>query len=93
MPSNDHPWDVATALRDLSADLAKHADAATTPSNNEIRDWLELVNMAAPAYWALETACEDLVEEGLSEARVQALKRALTFAQGQSEYWPRKHRW
>lgn len=38
-------------------------------------------------------ACEDIVEEGSTPEHLEAMKRALTYTQGQKEYWPRAHRW
>lgn len=93
MSTHADSWDLATALRDMSADLAKHVHASTLPASNELENWLDYINNAARVYWTLENACEDLIEDGATEARVQALKEALSHAQGQSEYWPRKDRW
>lgn len=93
MSTHADSWDLATALRDMSADLAKHVHASTLPASKELDSWLDYINKAARVYWALESACEDLIEDGATEARVQALKESLTRAQGQSEYWPRKDRW
>lgn len=87
------PWDLATTLRDLSFDMAKHVRAQSQPTLDEIKLWHDWVFNAAPVYWALESACEDLIEEGVSDARVDALKQALTHAMGQAKYWPRKDRW
>lgn len=87
------PWDLAATLRDLSFDMAKHVDAQTQPTLDEIKRWHEYIFNAAPVYWALESACEDLVEDGVTDVRVKAIKQALTHAQGQAKYWPRKDRW
>ncbi|MBV6859647.1 hypothetical protein KWH07_18735 [Xanthomonas campestris pv. zingibericola] len=93
MSTINEPWDLTMALRDLSAYLAGHVHAATMPTHSELNSWLHYINRAAPVYWALESACEDIIEEGVTEARVQALKQAMTCAQGQTKYWPRKDRW
>jgi len=93
MSTVNEPWDIAIALRDLSADLARHVHAATVPTHRELNEWLHYINRVAPVYWTLESACEDIVEDGVTESRVQALKQALTYAQGQVEYWHRKDRW
>lgn len=86
-------WDVTLAIRDLSFDIARHTSEGTIPDKDELTRWLQWLNQTARAYHALENACEDLVELGASEARLEAMKRALTHAQGQEEYWPRKDRW
>jgi len=70
------------ALRDLSAGMAAHANAATVPTHRELNEWLQHINRVAPVYWALESACEDIVENGATESQMQALKKALTCAQG-----------
>ncbi|MFC3716306.1 hypothetical protein ACFONC_09085 [Luteimonas soli] len=93
MLNKKRPWDIAETLQFLSFDIVNHLSAGTLPSNEEIRRWLDSINNAAPNYWALELVCEDLVEDGVTEARMQALKNALAHAQGQNEYWPRKDRW
>jgi len=93
MSTVNEPWDVAIALRDLSADVATHVHAATVPAHRELNEWLHYINRAAPLYRALESACEDIVEDGVTEPRVQALKQALAYAQGQVEYCHRKDRW
>ena len=93
MSTDLQPWDVAMALRDLSADVAGHLHAATTPTLSELQGWLLYINRAASAYRALETACEDVIEDGITEVRVLALKEALTCAQGQATYWRRQDRW
>lgn len=93
MSTNGQPWDVAMALRDVSAAIAGHVHNATIPTPSELNSWLHYINKAAPVYWALESACEALIEDGVAEARVQALKDALTYAQGQIAYWPRRDRW
>lgn len=87
------PWDLAATLRDLSFDMAKHVDAQSLPTPDEIKRWHEWIFNAAPVYWALESACEDLVEDGITDTRVAAIKQALTHAQGQATYWARKDRW
>ncbi|AOY67909.1 hypothetical protein XEUV206_22250 [Xanthomonas euvesicatoria] len=93
MSTINEPWDVTITLRDLSVALAEHVHAATVPTQRELNEWLHYITRAAPVYWALESACEDIVEDGASEYRIQALKQALTYAQGQVEYWHRKDRW
>jgi hypothetical protein len=93
MSTINEPWDVTIALRDLSVGLAEHVRAATVPTQRELNEWLHSINRAAPVYWALESACEDIVEDGVTECRIQSLKQALTSAQGQVEYWHRKDRW
>lgn len=86
-------WDVTLAIRDLSLDIARHTSVGTIPDKNELIGWLRSLNQMARAYYALEHACEDLVELGASESRLEAMKEALTRAQGQETYWPRKDRW
>lgn len=80
-------------MRDLSFDMAKHIDAQSLPTLDEIKRWHEWSFNAAPIYWAIERACEDLVEDGITDARVAAIKQALTHAHGQATYWSRKDRW
>jgi hypothetical protein len=93
MSTINEPWDLTMALRDLSAYLAGHVHAATVPTHTELNSWLHYINRAAPVYWALEIACEDIIEVGVTEARVQALKQPTTSAQGQTKCCPRKDRW
>ncbi len=93
MSTNERPWDVAMAFRDLSAAIAGHVHAATVPNHDELDSWLYYINRAAPVYWALESACEVLIEDGFTEARVQALKMTLAYAHGQTTYWRRDDRW
>ena len=86
-------WDVTLAIRDLSMDILRHISTGTAPDQEELKNWLRSLNEAARAYHQLEFACEDLVELGASEERLEAMKQALTHAQGQETYWARKDRW
>lgn len=85
--------DVTIAIRDVSLDIARHTAAGTVPDRRELVAWLENLNGAALAYHKLERACEDIVEEGTTPERLEAMKVALTHAQGQVSYWMRKDRW
>jgi len=85
--------DVTIAIRDVSLDIARHTAAGTAPDRRELIAWLESLNSAARAYQKLEHACEDIVEEGTTSERIEAMKVALTHAQGQISYWMRKDRW
>lgn len=73
--------------------MAKHVDDKTLPTQDEVKRWHEWIFHAAPVYWALESACEDLVEDGSTDERVAAIKQALAQAQGLSSYWARNDRW
>ena len=86
-------WDVTIALRDLSFDISGHLAKETAPVQMEMERWLHSLCEAARAYHQLQFACEDLVELGASEERLDAMKRALTHAQGQETYWAREDRW
>jgi len=92
-PSEDLSWDVTIALRDVALEMAQHTMSGTTPDQEQLKRWLLWLGNAARAYHQLEHACEDIVELGAGDDRLQAMKRALTAAQGQETYWHRKDRW
>lgn len=93
MPADTSPWDISFALSDLSIDIARHVNAGTQPDEAELRRWSKWVVNSAQVYGNLRQACEDVIELGTSDAGLESLKQAMTLAQGQLEYWPRKDRW
>lgn len=86
-------WDASMALRDVAIDMLAHHTQGRAADPDTIRRWHEWIHKAHRAHNALEEACEDLVEEGASSERLDAMKSALTHGMGQSQYWPRKDRW
>ena len=93
MADTDTIWDVSVALRDVSLEMLRHVSTGTTPESDELKRWLDWLGKAARAHNALAVACEDLVELGVSDERIESMKRALTSAQGQANYWARADRW
>jgi hypothetical protein len=93
MSTETSPWDISFALSDLSIDIARHVNAGTQPDEAELRRWSEWIVNSAQVYGNLRHACEDVIELGTSDARLESLKQAMTFAQGQFKYWPREDRW
>lgn len=80
-------------LRNVTLDMSLHASAGTTPGQGELEHWIEWIGKASLAYQGLQSICEDIVEFGDTPERLEAMKAALTQAQGQATYWPRENRW
>ena len=87
------PWDVPVTLRDVCIEMLRihevegNADAAT------VKRWHQWLYKASRAHNALAMACEDIVERGATPEHLDAMKRTLTTAMGQTEYWARADRW
>lgn len=86
-------WDVSMALRDLAIEMLEHHQHGRSADPQTVRRWHDSLHNAHRAHNALAEACEDLVEGGVTDARLAAMKAALTHAMGQVEYWPRPDRW
>lgn len=93
MAINDDVWDVSVALRDISLEILNHVRAGAAPESDELKRWLDWLGKAERTHNALAVACEDLVELGVTDDRIESMKQALTSAQGQTGYWSRADRW
>lgn len=93
MPNQIKPCDLAMALRDLSADIARHIDGGSRPDEAELRRWSESIGRCAKVSWAVISASEDIIELGSSPELLAALESSMALAQGQTEYWARNDRW
>ena len=89
----NHSCHVSEALRDVNMEMFKHVTAGTAPDSVELRQWMNSVANASGAHSDLVVACEEIVELGVNDERIETMKRALTQAQGQATYWARKDRW
>lgn len=87
------PWDVPAALRDLCVEMLRLHKAGASADAATVKRWHQWLYKAARAHNALAASCEDIVEGGPTPGHVEALKRALTRAMGQNEYWARADRW
>lgn len=92
-PADQVRCDVALTISSVSFDIAHHIDAKTTLTEEQLSRLLERLYRAHRAYLNLESACEDLIEDGYSEERLKAMEFALARAQGQDSYSRRKDRW
>ena len=86
-------WDASTALRDVAIEMLSHHSGGRSADPEMIRHWHEWIHNAHRVHNALADACEDIVEEGVSAERLEAMKVALTHAMGQITYWRREDRW
>jgi hypothetical protein len=85
--------DVSLALQDVAVAMLNYVRTGTLPESEELKHWLDWVSNAQHAHSNLAVACEDLVELGVTDDRIAAMKQALTRAQGQAAYCARKDRW
>ena len=86
-------WDVPVALRDVCIEMLEHHRNGRAADPETVRRWHEWIHKAHRAHNALARTCEDLVEDGVTDERLAAMKTALTHAMGQEQYWARADRW
>ena len=76
MPFEREPcWDVAVALSDVTLDTHRHRSSGSTPDREELTRWQNSLAKAGTALSNLLLACEDIVELGVSDERVAAMKQ------------------
>lgn len=85
--------DVAVVLGDVTFEMYRHKTRESFPDRQELNRWQNSLAEAGRAFQNLQLACEDIVELGVSDERVAAMKQALTLSQGQAAYRARGDRW
>ena len=86
-------WDVTVALQQVCIEMLGYHREGRAADPETVRGWHQWLYKAHRAYNALAFTCEDIVEEGATPERVDAMKQALAHAMGQESYWARKDRW
>lgn len=86
-------WNVSSVLNSLSFKMLEHHRNGQAVSPETVRNWHQSLHRAHRAYNALMHACQELVEEGSSPSRLDAMKVALTHAMGETDYGPGTDRW
>jgi hypothetical protein len=87
------PWDVPVTLRDLCVEMLDLQRQGASADAETVKRWHHWLYRVSRAHNALAISCEDIVEQGPTPERLEAMKHALTRAMGQTEYWARADRW
>lgn len=87
------PCDVAVTLRDLCFEMLELHGRGGSTDAEMVKRWHQWLYRAASAHNGLAMSCEDIVEGGATPEHLDAMKRALTRAMGQAEFWARADRW
>jgi len=85
--------DVAVVLGDVTFEMYRHKTRESFPDREELNRWQNSLAEAGRAFQHLQLACEDIVELGVSDERLAAMKQALALSQGQAVYSARGDRW